>query len=192
MPHLTRSMVCTVTPGWQDNCQKVTSRYKNGWGYYNKQLGSICLSLPYPYFPPIMLPMQYIVMKLNKTSAESWMRIGNISYATTVGPLSREVAYSSCRTRTYAFLSTITGIDYKEADTDFCLTHLSVSQLLCTFNSFFPQKQTWRLFLLTCGEKHQMLKIIHTKRLLWDSAIPQCRNNIPHECSGDPSAPSCS
>ena len=86
----------------------------------------------------------------------------------------------------------IAVVDNHEADAASRLTHITVVEFTCHFNATFPQKEPWRLCLLPCAEKHCMLTMLHTKRLMWYFPLPHCRKTPPPGSNGRSSSHGCS
>ena len=79
----------------------------------------------------------------------------------------------------------------EEVGTASRLTHLTVSSFLRHFNSYLPQTNPWRLFLLLSAVNYCSCGMLHTKRSPHGSLVTPWVNKTQHVGIGKPTVPGC-
>ena len=88
-------------------------------------------------------------------------------------------------------MSRIEEMYNKHKDEALKLITLPLSRLMIHFNTYLLHPKPWRLRLLLCEAKHQVITMLTTKRSLLNYLLPLSGNTTQHGGNGNPSAPVC-
>ena len=142
-------------------------------------------------FAPLMDPLENISTRVENMVAQVWANQGSFISSTSFGPLLRETAWIGRKTKTHFSVSLIVRTDNKEAYTASYLTHIPVSFFLRHSNSYFPQPNTWQLYLFPSSVNHHVCTMLYTKRPIHGCPLPLSEGTTRRFNSGKPIANGC-
>ena len=142
-------------------------------------------------FVPRMGPLAHIHTYVNNTAEQGLANRGNVSTASSIGPMLRELALAARRQHIHVSVGRIPGKDNKMAESAPRLTHLPYRKFISHFRSHFPQNKPWRLLPLPSDYKRQLTTMLLNKQSPRVSRPPSSIKTLLPGANGGASAAGC-
>ena len=142
-------------------------------------------------FVPRMGPLAHIHTYVNNTAEQGLANRGNVSTASSIGPMLRELALAARRQHIHVSVGRIPGKDNKMAESVPRLTHLPYRKFISHFRSHFPQNKPWRLLPLPSDYKRQLTTMLLNKQSPRVSRPPSSIKTLLPGANGGASAAGC-